>query len=52
VGIPTEWKTLIHRAAVAGVAMTSRFLPGSGGSPAGGASPAYSGPREGDLGAP
>jgi hypothetical protein len=39
VGIPTEWRTLIHRATVAGVAITGRMPPGHGGPPAGGVPP-------------
>jgi hypothetical protein len=44
VGVPTEWRTLIRRAAMAREAMTSRLPPGPGGPPAGGAPPADKGP--------
>jgi hypothetical protein len=52
VGLPVESQTLIHRAAVAGVAMTGRLPPGPEGPLAGGAPPPERGPGGGALEAP
>jgi hypothetical protein len=52
VGVLVEWHTLIHQAAVAGVAMIGRMPPIRGGPLAGGAPPADRGPRGEFLGAP
>jgi hypothetical protein len=52
VGLPAELQTLIHRAAIAGEAMTGRLPPGPGGPPAGGAPPPDRGPGGGALEAP
>jgi hypothetical protein len=50
VGGSAEWRTLIPRAAVEGVAMTGQLPCGPGGPPAGGVPPANIGPSGGALG--
>jgi hypothetical protein len=52
VGLPIEWQTLIHRAAVTGATMTAQLPPGPGGPPTGGAPLANKGTAGGALGAP
>jgi hypothetical protein len=52
VGLPAEWRTLIPRASVAGVAIIGRLPPGLEGPLAGGAPPPKRGPGGGALEAP
>jgi hypothetical protein len=52
IGLPTESRTLIRRAAVAGAAMTGRLPPGPEGPGAGGVPPPEGGPGAGALEVP